>query len=114
MLLQLLITPMPSDSHPKCTMSSPVVKIAQEMMEKKRIKTNIGVGYVVKAKVGKMEENTREGRIRRMRKDLMGCVQAVAGKKKLVVQFKKKTDYRNDFLFNCVCMFKIVDMPWDG
>ena len=70
-------------------MSSPVVKIAQEMMEKKWIKTNIGMGSVVKAKVGDMEENTREGRIRRIRKVLMGCVQAVVGKKKLVVQFKK-------------------------
>ena len=36
-----------------------------------------------------MEDNTREGRIRRVRKDLMGCVQDVMGKKKLVVQFKK-------------------------
>ena len=57
-------------------------------MEKKRNKTNNEVGSVVKAKVGEMEENTREGRIRRMRKEMMGCVQAVVGKKKLVVQFK--------------------------
>ena len=47
------------------------------MMEKKRIKKQIGVGSVVMTKVGEMEENTREGRIRRMRKELMGCVQAV-------------------------------------
>ena len=47
------------------------------------------MGSVVKANVGEMEENTREGRIRRMRKELMGCVQAVVGKKKLLAQFKK-------------------------
>ena len=57
-------------------------------MEKKRIKTNIGVGSVVKENVRDMEENTREGIIKMMRKDLMGCVQAVVGKKKLVVQFR--------------------------
>ena len=59
-------------------------------MEKKRNKTNIGVGSVVKAKVGEMEENIGEGRIKRTRKELMGCVQAVVGKKKLVVQLKIK------------------------
>ena len=53
------------------------------------MQTNIGVRSVVKAKVEVMEENTREGRIRRMRKELVGCVQDVVGKKKLVVQFKK-------------------------
>ena len=87
LLLQLLIASPPPP--PKSTMSSPGFKISQEMMEKKRIKKQIGVGSVVKAKVGEMEENTREGRIRRMRKELMGCVQAVVGKKKLLVQFKK-------------------------
>ena len=85
MLLKLLIT---SPPPPKSTMRSPVVKITQEMMEKKRNKTNIGVGSVVKAKVGEMEENTREVRIKRMRRDLMGCVQAAVGMKKLVVQFR--------------------------
>ena len=84
LLLKSLIAPPP----PKWTMSSHVVKIAQEMMEKKRIKTNIEVGSVVLVKVGDMEENIREWRIRRMRKELMGCVQSVVGKKKLVVQFK--------------------------
>ena len=58
------------------------------MMDKMHIKTKIGVGSVVKAKVGEMEENTREGRIRRMRKELMGRVQAVVEKKKILVQFK--------------------------
>ena len=58
------------------------------MKEKNQIKTKIGVGSVVKAKVGEMEENTRERRIRSMRKELMGRVQAVVEKKKLLVQFK--------------------------
>ena len=40
-------------------MISHVVKIAEGMKEKKRIKTKIGVGSVVKSKVGDMEENTR-------------------------------------------------------
>ena len=89
LLLQSLVTHPPHNPHPKSTMSSHVVKIAQEMMEKKRNKTNIGVGSVVKAKVGEAEENTREGRIRRMRKDLMGCFQDVMGEKKLLAQLKK-------------------------
>ena len=42
----------------------------------------------MKARVREMEENTRTGRSRRMRKNLAGCVQAVVGKKKLLVQFK--------------------------
>ena len=63
-------------------MSSPVVKITKRVKKKKRIKTKIGVGSVVKAKVGELEKITREGRIRRMRKDVVGCVQDVVGKNK--------------------------------
>ena len=55
-------------------MSSPIVKITKGTKEKKRIKTEIGVGSVVKAKLVEMEENTREGRIGSMRKELLGCV----------------------------------------
>ena len=64
LLLQLLKSPPPPDS----TMSLPVVTIAQEMMMKKRVKTKIGVGSVVKARVGELEKITREGIIRRMSK----------------------------------------------
>ena len=53
-------------------MSSPVVTIAEETKEKTRIKPKIGVGSLVKAKARKMEENTREGRSKRMRKDVVG------------------------------------------
>ena len=55
---------------------------------KKQNKTKIGVGSVVKAKVGESEKIKREGRSRRMRKYVVGCVQSVVGKKKLLVQFK--------------------------
>ena len=47
----------------------------------------IGVGSAVTAKVGEMEEMTREERSRRTRKELVGCVQAVVGKNKCLVQF---------------------------
>ena len=56
-------------------------------MEKQN-KMKIGVGSVVKAKVGELEKITREGRSRRMRREVVGCVQAVGEKKKFVVQFK--------------------------
>ena len=43
-------------------------------MEKKRIKTKIGVGSVVKAKVVDMDDNTKEGGISRILKDVVGYV----------------------------------------
>ena len=54
----------------------------------KQTKTEIGVGSVVKSKVGELEKITREGRIRRMRKEVMGCVQIVVGKNKFLVLFE--------------------------
>ena len=68
------------------TMISPVVTIEQGMMNKKWIKKKIWVGSVVKENVGDIKENTREGRIRKMRNEVAGCVQTVIGKKKLSVQ----------------------------
>ena len=55
---------------------------------KKHNKMEIGVGSVVKAKVGEFENITREGRSMRMRKEVVGCVQAVAGKKNFVIQLE--------------------------
>ena len=49
------------------------------------IKTKIGVGSVVK--VGETEEKIREGRTSWMRKEFVGCFQAVVGKNKFVVKF---------------------------
>ena len=40
------------------------------------------------AKVGEMENNTRAGRSRRIRKEVLGCVQDVAEGKKLLVIFE--------------------------
>ena len=54
----------------------------------KQTKKKIGVGSVVKAKVGELEKITREGRSRRMRKEVVGCVQSLVGKKKFLVVFK--------------------------
>ena len=50
---------------------------------KKQNKTKIEAGFVVKSKVGDLENITREGRSKRMRKGVVGCVQDVAGKKLL-------------------------------
>ena len=55
---------------------------------KKQNKTKIGVGSVVKSKVGDLEKITREGRSRRTRKEVALCVQDVAGKKKFLFQFE--------------------------
>ena len=53
----------------------------------KQTKTKIRVGSVVKAKVGELEHITRKGRSRRMRGDVVGCVQSVVGKNKCLVLF---------------------------
>ena len=55
---------------------------------KKQTKTKIRVGSVVKAKVGELEKITREVRIRRMEKDVVGCVHSVVGKNNFLVQFE--------------------------
>ena len=48
----------------------------------------IRVGSVVKEGVGGLEDIIMEGRSRNMRKDVVGCVHAVVGKKKFLVQFQ--------------------------
>ena len=50
-------------------MISHVVNAKEGMEMTKQTKTKIGVGFVVKAKVGELENITREERIRRMRKE---------------------------------------------
>ena len=70
------------------TMSSPVVTVKDVMDMKKHTKTKIGVGYVVKSKVGYLEKTIRVGIIRRMRKDVVVCVHSLMGKKKFLVQFE--------------------------
>ena len=69
-------------------MISPVLTIVESMNMKKHNNTKIGVGSVVKAKVGELENIKREGRIRMMRKEVVVCVQDVARKKNFLVQFE--------------------------
>ena len=73
---------------PKSTMSSPVVNAKEGMEMNKQTKTKIGVGSIVKAKVGELEKITREGRIRRMSKEVVVCVHSVVGKKDFLVLFE--------------------------
>ena len=58
------------------------------MKIKKHTKTKIRVGSIVKAKVIELENTTREGRIRRRSKYVVGYVQSVVGKKKFIVKFE--------------------------
>ena len=46
------------------------------------------MGSVVKANVGKIEENKREGRSRRVRKEFVGFFRYVVWKNKFLVQFE--------------------------
>ena len=46
------------------------------------------VGKVVKAKVGEMEEDLREGFLRRLKKDMSGAVQEVVGKRNYLFRFQ--------------------------
>ena len=49
-------------------------------------------------KVGKMEENETEERIVRVRKEVLGYVQAVVGKKNFLFQFKY---WHNRYIGSC-------------
>ena len=83
-------------------MSSPVVTIKEWMKVKNQTKTKIGMGSVVKSKVGELENTTRELRSRRMMKEVVGCVQSVVGLKKFIVQLEngqKKEISSSSFLF---------------
>ena len=46
------------------------------------------MGFNVNAKVKELEKITREVRSRKIRKEVVGCVQAVTGKKEFLLQFK--------------------------
>ena len=56
------------------------MKYMKEINQKKYININIGLGSVMKEKVRDMEDNTRNGRSKIMRKKVVICVQAVVGK----------------------------------
>ena len=92
-------------------MSSPVVTISEGMEKKKRIKTKIWLGSVVKEKVGDMGDNNREGRHTRLRKEVVGCAQDVVGNKKFLVEFKYgKKKEMSSCLLVFLCPKKEIDM----
>ena len=70
------------------TMSSLVVTVKEGMDIHNQTKTKIEVGAVVKSKVGELENITREVRSIRMKKEVVGCVQSVVGRKNFLVQFE--------------------------
>ena len=79
-----IATPLP----PNSTTRSPAVTVKERVEMKNQTKTKIGVGSIVKAKAGWLEKITREGRSSRIRKEVVGCVQSVVGKKNFLVKFK--------------------------
>ena len=56
-------------------------------MERK-VNANIRVSFFVIEEARETEKNTREGRSRTTRKEVVGCVQDVVGENKFLVQFK--------------------------
>ena len=48
----------------------------------------MGVGTVIKAKIGELEEEVRVGSSRRMRKELTGVVQGVSGRRSFLVRYQ--------------------------
>ena len=84
LLMESILYPSP----PKSIIRSHVVNVEEGMEMTKQTKTKIGVGSILKAKVGEMENITREGRSKRMGKEVVGCVQSLVGKKKFPVLFE--------------------------
>ena len=68
-------------------MRSPVVIIKEGLEIKEQTKTEIGLGSVIMDKVDELEKITREGRSSRLRKEVVGCIYRVVGKKTLLFQF---------------------------
>ena len=68
-------------------MSSPLLLFKKGMRGKNRIKTKIGVGSIVKAKVRGIEDNSRKKRTRRTMNNVVGFVQSVVGNDIFLVQF---------------------------
>ena len=68
------------------TMNLPVAVIMKKIKETTWSKMKTGVGSFVTAEVEEAEENTMEGRSRGVMSQVVGCVQALVGKKKFIVQ----------------------------
>ena len=71
-------------------MNLPVAVIMKEIKDTKLSKMKTGVGSFVTAEVEEAEENTMEGRSRGVMSQVVGCVQALVGKKKFIVQSKDR------------------------
>ena len=67
------------------------------------------LGTVVKAKIGDLEEEAREGFYRRMTKELTGVVQGVSGKKRLLVMFQYKLE--KDLNLNQLTILVLEKIP---
>ena len=73
---------------------------------KKQTKTKIGVGSVVKAKVGELGNIIRKRRSRRMRKEVVGCIQSEVGKNNFPRPIRIWAEERDKFFFSCVFKFR--------
>ena len=69
---------------------------------KKQNETKIEGGSVEKAKVGELDNIAREERIRRMSKEVVGCVQAVFCKNNFLVEFE---DVKNKEISSSLLVF---------
>ena len=68
-----IATTIANQSHPpKSTRSFPVGTITKRRKEAKWDRRKIGIGTSVTVKVGEIDEKIREGKSRRMRKELVG------------------------------------------
>ena len=74
---------------------------------KKQTNIKIRVGSVVKSKVGELDNITREEKIRRMKKEVVGCVKSVVGKKTLLFQFEDSHKKEN---ISSLLFFKVHKM----
>ena len=84
------------------------------MKGKKRVKRKIGLGSIVRKRFGDIEENTGEGRNRRMSEDVVGYVQAALGKNIFFDQFRdgKKKDMSSSSLVFLSLKFEVdMDEP---
>ena len=66
-------------------------------------------GTVVKAKIGELEEEVREGNSRRMRKELTGMVQGVLGRRRFLARFQNGCE--NNMSLNQLTVVIVDNIP---
>ena len=69
-------------------MSLPVIKNIKDTKENNLRKKIINVGSIMKLKFRDMGDNTREGIIRIMSKEVVSCVRNMLGKNNFLVKFE--------------------------